>query len=61
MAIIRRPESRPSGRLEFERAAVLRDQINSLRSGDFKKAAKMAVTREERGARRNGKGASRRR
>ncbi len=50
-----------SGRLEFERAAVLRDQINSLRSGDFKKAAKMAVTREERGARRNGKGASRRR
>ncbi|QYM80656.1 excinuclease ABC subunit UvrB [Horticoccus luteus] len=25
-----------SGRLEFERAAVLRDQINSLRSGDYR-------------------------
>ncbi len=32
-----------SGRLEFERAAVLRDQINSLKSGDFKKAAKAAA------------------
>jgi excinuclease ABC subunit B len=29
-----------AGRLEFERAAVLRDQINSLRSGDFKKSAR---------------------
>jgi excinuclease ABC subunit B len=28
-----------SSRLEFERAAVLRDQINALRSGDFRKAA----------------------
>ncbi len=28
-----------AGRLEFERAAVLRDQVNALRSGDFKKAA----------------------
>ena len=28
-----------SARLEFERAAVLRDQINALRSGDFRKAA----------------------
>lgn len=27
-----------SGRLEFERAAVLRDQIEALRSGDFRKA-----------------------
>jgi excinuclease ABC, B subunit len=28
-----------SARLEFERAAVLRDQIHALRSGDFRKAA----------------------
>jgi excinuclease ABC subunit B len=28
-----------SGRLEFERAALLRDQINALKSGDYKKAA----------------------
>jgi excinuclease ABC subunit B len=27
-----------AGRLEFERAAVLRDQINSLKSGDYKRA-----------------------
>ena len=26
-----------AGRLEFERAAVMRDQINSLKSGDYKK------------------------
>lgn len=32
-----------SAKLEFERAAVLRDQINSLRSGDFKKAIKTAA------------------
>jgi excinuclease ABC subunit B len=30
-----------SARLEFERAAVLRDQINALRSGDFRKAAQL--------------------
>ncbi len=29
-----------AGRLEFERAAVLRDQIDALRSGDFRKAAR---------------------
>jgi excinuclease ABC subunit B len=29
-----------AGRLEFERAAVLRDQVNALRSGDYKKAAR---------------------
>src|SRR5690606_28590548 len=29
-----------AGKLEFERAALLRDQINSLRSGDYKKSAK---------------------
>jgi len=27
-----------AGRLEFERAAVLRDQINALKSGDYLKA-----------------------
>ena len=29
-----------SNRLEFERAALLRDQIETLRSGDFKKKSK---------------------
>ncbi len=29
-----------AGRLEFERAALLRDQINALKSGDFRKPAK---------------------
>ena len=29
-----------SGKLEFERAAVLRDQVEALHSGDYKKAAK---------------------
>ena len=29
-----------AGRLEFERAAILRDQINALKSGDFKKSAR---------------------
>ncbi|MBS0631381.1 MAG: excinuclease ABC subunit UvrB [Verrucomicrobia bacterium] len=28
-----------AGRLEFERAALLRDQINALKSGDYKKSA----------------------
>jgi excinuclease ABC subunit B len=28
-----------SGRLEFERAALLRDQIEALKSGDYRKAA----------------------
>ena len=32
-----------AGRLEFERAAVLRDQIDALRSGDFRKAARPSV------------------
>ena len=31
-----------SGRLEFERAALLRDQIEAFKSGDFRKAAKSA-------------------
>ncbi|MSU69354.1 MAG: excinuclease ABC subunit UvrB [Opitutaceae bacterium] len=33
-----------SGKLEFERAALLRDQINSLRSGDYRRAAKAGST-----------------
>jgi len=32
-----------AGRLEFERAAVLRDQINALKSGDYKKAGRPAT------------------
>ena len=31
-----------AGRLEFERAALLRDQVQALRSGDFKKISKPA-------------------
>jgi excinuclease ABC subunit B len=34
-----------AGRLEFERAAILRDQINALRTGDYLKAAN-APTKE---------------
>jgi excinuclease ABC subunit B len=29
-----------AGRLEFERAAILRDQINALKSGDYKKGSR---------------------
>jgi excinuclease ABC subunit B len=32
-----------AGKLEFERAAVLRDQINALKSGDYRKDAKAPV------------------
>jgi excinuclease ABC subunit B len=32
-----------AGRLEFERAAVLRDQIHALKSGDFRQAARPAA------------------
>jgi len=32
-----------AGRLEFERAALLRDQINALKSGDYRKPAKVAA------------------
>jgi excinuclease ABC subunit B len=41
-----------SGRLEFEKAAVLRDQIDALRSGSYKKAARSGGKR--RGASRPG-------
>jgi excinuclease ABC subunit B len=34
--------SEAAGKLEFERAALLRDQIAALKSGDFRKAAKTA-------------------
>jgi excinuclease ABC subunit B len=34
--------SEAAEKLEFERAAVLRDQVEALRSGDFRKIAKIA-------------------
>ena len=45
-----------SAKLEFERAAVLRDQINALRSGDFRKAAQV---RADGAAMKKGRGAGR--
>ena len=36
-----------AGRLEFERAALLRDQINALKSGDYKRGAKAAAGSRE--------------
>jgi len=33
-----------AGRLEFERAALLRDQVNALKSGDYRKPAKTSST-----------------
>ena len=33
-----------AGKLEFERAAVLRDQVNALKSGDYKRAPKPATS-----------------
>ncbi len=44
-----------AGKLEFERAAVLRDQINSLKSGDYKKAAKAAAPASAYPTRKEGK------
>src|SRR5688572_15831543 len=35
-----------AGKLEFERAALLRDQVNALRSGDYKKAARITPAKE---------------
>jgi excinuclease ABC subunit B len=37
-----------AGRLEFERAAVLRDQINALKSGDYKSAVTQPKSKYER-------------
>jgi excinuclease ABC subunit B len=45
-----------SARLEFERAAVLRDQIQALRSGDFRKAAQPQARGNTRGKGRGGAG-----
>jgi len=41
-----------AGRLEFERAAVLRDQVNALRSGNYRKPGRSetAARREARAA-----------
>ena len=44
-----------AGRLEFERAAVLRDQIDALRSGDFRKAARPPGGSGKRGGAARGK------
>ena len=41
-----------AGRLEFERAAVLRDQVNALKTGDYRKSARPAPKEYPR-ARRN--------
>ncbi len=35
-----------AGKLEFERAALLRDQINTLKSGNFTKAARLPAAKE---------------
>jgi excinuclease ABC subunit B len=39
-----------SGKLEFERAALLRDQIEALKSGDYRKAAQPKTKKGGRGA-----------
>ena len=39
--------SAAASRLEFERAALLRDQINSLKSGDFRKALTPAAKKKK--------------
>jgi excinuclease ABC subunit B len=40
-----------AGRLEFERAALLRDQINALKSGDYRKSARAAAASHTTGQR----------
>jgi excinuclease ABC subunit B len=35
-----------AGKLEFERAALLRDQVNTLKSGNFTKAARLPAAKE---------------
>jgi excinuclease ABC subunit B len=35
-----------AAKLEFERAALLRDQVNALRTGDYKKAAKLTAPKD---------------
>jgi excinuclease ABC subunit B len=41
-----------AAKLEFERAALLRDQIDALRSGDFKKLSRPAPPRKGQAGRR---------
>jgi excinuclease ABC subunit B len=52
-----------AGRLEFERAALLRDQVNALKSGDYKKSARASAAVKDYPAKKlpGGKGGSRRR
>jgi excinuclease ABC subunit B len=40
-----------AGRLEFERAALLRDQVNALKSGDYRKTASRAPAEYPKGGR----------
>jgi len=49
-----------AGRLEFERAALIRDQINALKSGDYRKAAKASAATAEYPTRKPAKSRSRR-
>jgi len=37
-----------ANKLEFERAALLRDQINSLKSGDYKQTGRPTPARRKR-------------
>ncbi len=37
-----------AGRLEFERAALVRDQINALKSGDYRRSASVAKAAKRR-------------
>jgi excinuclease ABC subunit B len=50
-----------AAKLEFERAALLRDQVNALRSGDYKKAARVTPSKEYPKRLGASKGAARRR
>jgi excinuclease ABC subunit B len=47
-----------SGRLEFERAALLRDQIEALRTGDYRKMAKIEAKDYAKRGRKGGKPAA---
>src|SRR4051812_8259966 len=50
-----------AGRLEFERAALLRDQINALKSGDYRKAAKAGAATARYPERKAGRSSAKRR
>lgn len=49
-----------AGRLEFERAALLRDQIEALRTGDYRKTARGAARSYPKQGRRSGAGSRKR-